>query len=49
MLDGIVKIMTLGVVAVMVLWFVKPGSSGPTVIKNVFADADYYVQFLMGK
>lgn len=49
MIDGIVKVLTYGVIAVIVLWFVKPGSSGPTVIKNLFTDADYYVTFLMGK
>lgn len=48
-IDGIAWVMTLGVAAVLVYWFVEPNSSGPAVIHGVASDTVYYVDFLMGK
>lgn len=42
----VIGLFALGVIVVIVTQFVKSGSSGPTVIKNVFGNVARYLNLL---
>lgn len=45
-MGGILGLFAFGIVVVIITQFVKAGSSGPTVIKNIFAGTVQYLNLL---
>lgn len=42
----VIGLISLGIIAVIVTQFVKSGSSGPTVLDNIFTNITAYVSLL---